>query len=84
MQAGRNIGIAIANLMHLLNPQRFVVGGGVTNAGDFLFGPMRETAPRWVQIPQYAEGVAIVPADLGDDVSLLGAVALACSEVGIA
>ena len=81
--AGRYIGIGIANLMHLFNPQRFVLGGGVTNAGDLLFEPIRRTAPLWVQIPQYAEGVEIVPADLGDDVSLLGAVALACSEVGI-
>ena len=70
--------------MHLFNPQRFVLGGGVTAAGDFLFEPIRRTAPRWVQVPQYAEDVEIVPAALGDDVSLLGAVALACSEVGIA
>jgi glucokinase len=83
-QAGRYVGIGIANLMHLFNPQRFVVGGGVTNAGELFFAPMRETAPQRVQIPQYAEGVEIVPAKLGDDVSLLGAVALACSEAGIA
>jgi glucokinase len=82
--AGRYIGIGIANLMHLFNPQRFVLGGGVTAAGDFLFEAIRLTAPLWVQVPQYAEGVEIVPAGLGDDVSLLGAVALACSEVGIA
>ena len=82
-QAGRHIGIAIANLMHLFNPQCFVLGGGVTQAGELLFKPIRRTAQRNVQVPQYAEGVEIVPAALGDDVGLLGALALVSAEVGI-
>lgn len=82
-RAGRFIGIGIANLMHLFNPHCFVLGGGVTLAGDLLFKPIRRTAHRRVQIPQYAEGTEIVPAALGDDVSLLGALTLASSEVGI-
>jgi glucokinase len=82
-RAGRFIGIGIANLMHLFNPQCFVLGGGVTQAGDLLFNPIRRTARRQVQIPQYAEGTEIIPAALGDDVSLLGALTLASSEVGI-
>jgi glucokinase len=81
-RAGNFIGIGIANLMHLFNPQCFVLGGGVTQAGDLLFKPIRRTARRRVQIPQYAEGTAIIPAALGDDVSLLGALTLVSLEVG--
>ena len=81
-QAGRTIGIAIANLMHILNPRMFVLGGGVTRAGQLLFEPIRSAAQRWAQNPQYVKDTEIVAAALGDDVGLLGALALARSEVG--
>jgi glucokinase len=76
-QAGRYIGISIANLMHLLNPQRFVLGGGVTQTGPLLFKPIHRTVRRWAMSPLYWEDTEIVPAALGDDVGLLGALALA-------
>jgi glucokinase len=76
-QAGRNIGIGIANLMHLFNPQRFVLGGGVTQTGDLIFKPIRRTVRRWAMSPLYWEDTEIVPAELGDDVCLLGALVLA-------
>jgi glucokinase len=81
-RAGRYIGIAIANLMHLFNPECFVLGGGVTHTGDLLFKPIRRTARRQVQVPQYVTDTKIVPAALGDDVGLLGALALVNSEIG--
>ena len=37
--AGRHIGIGIASLMVILNPDMFVLGGGVTKVGDLLFDP---------------------------------------------
>ena len=81
-QAGRYIGISIANLMHLFNPQRFVLGGGVTQTGDLLFKPIRRAVRRWAMNPLYWQDTEIVPAALGDDVALLGAVALVNSEIG--
>ncbi len=82
-QAGYYIGLGIANLMHLFNPECFILGGGVTQTGDLLFTPIQRTVQRSTQIPQYWEDVKIVPAALGDDAGLLGALALASSEVGI-
>jgi glucokinase len=79
-QAGRYIGIGITNLMHLFNPQRFVLGGGVTQTGALLFRPIHRTVRLWAFLPQYWEDTEIVPAALGDDVCLLGALALASSE----
>jgi glucokinase len=81
-QAGRNVGVGIVNLMHLFNPQCFVLGGGVTQAGDLIFKPIRRTVRRWTMNPLYWEDTGIVPAELGDDVSLKGALALACAEIG--
>lgn len=79
--AGRHIGIAIASLMHLFNPQRFILGGGVSQVGDLLFEPVRATVRDWAMSPLYWQGVDIVPAALGDDVGLLGALALALTEL---
>lgn len=80
-RAGQYIGMAVANLVHIFNPQRIVIGGGVSNAGEFLFGPIREVANERV-MPGYRGTFDIVAAELGDDVGLLGAAALALSRAG--
>ncbi len=79
-RAGHYLGLGITNLLHLFNPRMIVLGGSVTKAGPLLFEPMwkflRETA-----MPGYLEGLTIVPAALGDDVGLLGALALTVTEL---
>lgn len=74
--AGAYVGMAIANLVHIFNPQRIIIGGGVSNAGAFLFDPIRKAAKQRT-MPVYHGTFDIVPAALGDDVGLLGAAALA-------
>lgn len=82
-RAGRIVGYGITTLMHILNPTIFVVGGGVTKLGDLLFTPMRQAACEQVIDPQYCKDVAIVPAELGDDVAIIGAATLALTELDI-
>lgn len=79
-EAGAYIGLALTNLVHIFNPQRFVFGGGVSNAGDLLFEPIRRALKRRT-IPSYHDTFDIVPAELGDNVGLLGAAALAFARV---
>ncbi len=79
-RAGRYLGIGIVNLLHLFNPRTVVLGGSVTKAGALLFDPMNETI-RMLAGSFYLDGLAIAPAALGDDVGLLGAVALAVTEL---
>ena len=81
-RAGFYVGVGIVNLMHLFNPAMFVLGGGVTKAGDLLFGPMRDAIKQRAMRPSYWEDCPIVPAALGDDVGLLGALALVLSNLG--
>jgi predicted NBD/HSP70 family sugar kinase len=73
--AGRHIGVAVANLCNLVNPERIVVGGSMGHAGDLLLDPLRESV-RLRAIPSAAEDVEIVPGELGERAELLGAVAL--------
>jgi glucokinase len=68
------LGVGIGNAANLINPQRFVLGGGVTKAGDRFWEVIRRVA-RETALP--AVHFDIVPAALGDDAPLWGAVALA-------
>jgi glucokinase len=75
-QAGFYIGVGIVNLLHIFNPSLIVIGGSVAKAGDLLFEPIRATVRQRAMASYYWENTPIVPATLGDDVGLLGAVAL--------
>ncbi len=81
-RAGRLVGYGIASMMHLFNPEIFVIGGGVSALGDLLFRPMREAARAHVIDPAYYVHTPIVPAALGDDVAIIGAAALARQGLG--
>jgi predicted NBD/HSP70 family sugar kinase len=81
--AGRHIGVAVANLCNLVNPERIVVGGSLGHAGDLLLDPLRESV-RLRAIPSAAEDVEIVPGELGERAELLGAVALVLKEASLA
>lgn len=68
------LGSAIGNAANLINPQLFVLGGGVTKAGERFWNVVRTTAEETALPEVHFE---ILPAALGDDAPLWGAVALA-------
>lgn len=67
------LGTGIGNAANLINPQRFVLGGGVTKAGKLWWDEIRRVA-RATALPEVRFDV--VPARLGDDAPLWGAVVL--------
>jgi glucokinase len=71
-RAGFYLGIGVANLITIISPQMVVIGGGVAQAGDLLFDPIRRTARESVHVTPFDQ-VAIVPAELGTDAGLIGA-----------
>ncbi len=73
-ESARCLGRGIGNAINLMNPQRVILGGGVTKAGELWWHIVRETARQYA-LPEIP--VDIVPATLGDDAPLWGAVALA-------
>jgi glucokinase len=76
-EAGEALGRALAGLVHIFNPQRIILGGGVARAGESLWEPVRRTLQAEVMNPAFLEGVDLVPAALGDDAGLVGALVLA-------
>jgi glucokinase len=69
------LGKSMATLAVVLNPQRFILGGGVSKAGEILFQPAREIFKKFTPEPAQ-EGVDIVPATLGNDAGVIGAAGL--------
>jgi glucokinase len=68
------LGTGIGNAANLVNPQLFVLGGGVTKSGELFWETLRTTA-RQTALPEVH--FQVEPAILGDDAPLWGAVALA-------
>jgi predicted NBD/HSP70 family sugar kinase/biotin operon repressor len=73
--AGRHVGVAVANLCNLLNPQRVVVGGQLSLAADLLLDPLRDSFRRYA-VQAAAESVEIVAGQLGERAEVIGALAL--------
>ncbi|MEA5617455.1 ROK family protein [Cronbergia sp. UHCC 0137] len=72
------LGVGIGNVANLMNPQRFILGGGVTKAGETFWSVVRKVA-RETALPEV--NFEIVRALLGDDAPLWGAVALGLDVV---
>ena len=68
------LGLGLGNAVNLMNPQRVVLGGGVTKSGTRYWSKVREVARATARTQATLD---IVPAALGDDAPLWGAVALA-------
>lgn len=74
------LGIGVANLITILDPEVFVIGGGVTNGGSIVFEKVQQVVnKRCFQV--MAENCRIVPAMLGNDAGVIGAVSLAIMEI---
>jgi glucokinase len=78
--AGRYLGVALANVIVLLAPERIVVGGGVAAAGDALLGPVRAEVRARVHVAP-VERVEIVPGELGTCAGAIGAALWAAERV---
>ena len=76
---GAYLGIGLANLINILNPETIVIGGGVANGWDLFEKDMRHQVDEHA-FPLPAAEVKIVPAECGDDAGLLGAARLGFYE----
>ncbi len=71
-ETAKILGAGIANMVNLLNPDVVVIVGGVTRAGDHLFGPLRSEIRRRA-FTSAVEACRIVPGELPDSAGVIGA-----------
>ena len=69
------LAVSLANMIALLNPERVVIGGGVALMGEPFLAILREALARRVFAP-YRDRYALLPAQLGEEVVLLGTLLL--------
>ena len=81
-RAGSNLGVRVAYLVNLFNPDIVVIGGGMEKAGDVFMDALKETIKRFA-FEEPASVVKIIPSLLEDNTVVLGAAALAAREVFI-
>ncbi|MBX7161151.1 MAG: ROK family protein [Acidimicrobiia bacterium] len=74
-EAGRYVGLAVADVANLLDLGVAVVGGGVAGAGELLFGPCRDAAATHARL-DHSRDLTVVPAALGRRAGVIGAAAL--------
>lgn len=77
--AGAAIGAAVATLAVTVNPECVVVGGELAGTGEVLLGPIREAIRQRIMLTGTA-APEVVPAELGQEAELTGALALALAE----
>jgi glucokinase len=79
-QAGRLLGIGVANMVSLFDPEVVIVGGGMACAADLYFDSLREALLERAQ-PLAARQVKLAVSKLGDNANLLGCARLAWQSV---
>jgi glucokinase len=76
-EIGKWLGQGMADLAAILDPGRFVIGGGVAEAGELLMHPARENFAASLSGRGHRPMAVIVPARLGNDAGVIGAADLA-------
>jgi glucokinase len=71
-EVGHYIGLGLANILALFDPDIVIISGGIARAGRILFDPIRKTVRESVLGAEH-RCYKIVPAKLGDDAGILGA-----------
>ena len=74
------LGTAIASIAWLLNPDAFVIGGGVAQAGDLIFSPLKNKVQSMLSTVVW-ERLQILPARFSNEAGIIGNAALAADAV---
>jgi glucokinase len=71
------VALGLANLANVFDPELFVVGGGLIDAGDILLDPVRSSFGSLLEGAEHRPAIDIVAATLGDRAGAIGAALLA-------
>jgi glucokinase len=79
--AAKYVGIALANVVTVIGPNRIVIGGGIAAAGDAILDPIRDAIKAHVTLVPH-ESIEVVPASLGSEAGAIGAALAAIDAAG--
>ncbi len=81
-ETGRYLGIALVNVMHILNPEMIVLTGGMIGSGELLMNPIRQVTKQKAFEASYKD-TKIVFSQLGNDAGIIGAAGCLLKELEI-
>lgn len=81
-ETGRYLGIALVNIMHILNPEMIVLTGGMIGSGELLMNPIRQVTKQKAFEASYKD-TKIVFSQLGNDAGIIGAAGCLLKELEI-
>ena len=79
-EAGHAMGQGFAGLINIFNPQKIILGGPLSIAGDYLLPGIKETVSRHA-LPEIDQQVEVVLSSFRADASLIGAIAIVADDV---
>jgi glucokinase-like ROK family protein len=79
-EAGRAFGQGFAGLINIFNPEKIILGGPLSLAGDYFLPAIREVIPNHT-LPEIDRQAEVVLSSFGPDASLIGAIAIVVNDV---
>ncbi len=74
------LGVALANIVHLVNPSMIIMGGPVAQAGNLLVAPLQARIDQ-LCLPAASQSLRVVQGSLGSEANIMGAVTLALQDI---
>jgi predicted NBD/HSP70 family sugar kinase len=79
-EAGYAMGQGFAGLINIFNPEKIILGGPLSIAGDYLLPAIKETVANH-SMPEFDQQTEVVLSTFGPDASLIGAIAIVADDV---
>ncbi|HEU5139230.1 MAG TPA: ROK family transcriptional regulator [Bacillales bacterium] len=79
-EIGRYLGIGLTNLIHTVNPDRIVIGGGVAKSGDYILDSIKKTIAQRA-LTDKAKRTGVHLSKLGEHATAIGAISLLLVEL---
>ncbi|MEW5940954.1 MAG: ROK family protein, partial [Chloroflexota bacterium] len=76
---GRAMGQGFAGLINIFNPEKIILGGPLSLAGDYLLPAIRDVIPHHT-LPEIDQQAEVVLSSFGQDASLIGAIAIVVND----
>ncbi len=79
-EAGHAMGQGFAGLINIFNPEKIILGGPLSIAGEYLLPAIKETMTRH-SLPEIDQQAEVLLSPFGPDASLIGAIAIVADHV---